>query len=133
MHYKKIEEIRLINKKKNDEICKQQEEDEKQRKDEEEARRIREEVEEEDETITPRNLQDVMNRLDYSPPEAIMEEADEEDERAPLKKQSGSSKSATRRTRVPQVSPPEPTTTAPSTRSSIRTQNSYRTSYCTQK
>jgi hypothetical protein len=43
-----------------------------------------------------------------------MEKDDEEDERSPLKMRLGSSKSATRRTRTPQVSPPEPTTTAPS-------------------
>jgi hypothetical protein len=36
----KIKEIRLINKKQNDKICKQQEEEEKQWKDEEEACRI---------------------------------------------------------------------------------------------
>jgi hypothetical protein len=53
-----------------------------------------------------------MNSLDYSQPEA-MEKDDEEDERSPLKKRSGSSKSATRRNCAPQVSPPEPTTTAP--------------------
>jgi hypothetical protein len=109
----KIEGIRLINKKKNDKICKQQEEEEKQRKYKKEARRIQEEAEKEDETITPRNLHDVMNGLDYSLPKA-MEENDEGDERSPLKKRSGSSKSAARRTRAPQVSPPEPPTTAPS-------------------
>jgi hypothetical protein len=61
----KIEKIQLINKKKNDKICKQQEEEEKQRKDEEEACRIQNEVEEEDETITPYNLHEIMNGLDY--------------------------------------------------------------------
>ena len=61
----KIEEIQLINKKKNDKIPKQQEEEEKQRKDEEEACRIQNEVEEEDKTITPYNLHEIMNGLDY--------------------------------------------------------------------
>ncbi len=101
----------MIIKKKNDEICKQQEEEKKQSKDEEKAHRIQEEAEKEDEFITPRNLHDVMNGLDYSPPEA-MEEDDKGDECSPLKKRSGSSKFAMRRTRALQVLPPEPTTTA---------------------
>jgi hypothetical protein len=70
-------------------------------------------VEDENETITPYNLHDVMNGLDYSQPKA-MEKDNEEDEPPPLKKRSDSSKSATRKIHAPQVSPSKPTTTAPS-------------------
>ncbi len=63
---KKIKEFCLINKKKNDEIRKQQEEEEKRRKDEEEATwwRIDEESEREKETMTPKNLHNIMNGID---------------------------------------------------------------------
>ncbi len=62
---KKIEELQLNNKKKNDEIRKQQEEEEKQKKDKEEAHRIREEAEKEKEkAITPWNLHDVLIGVD---------------------------------------------------------------------
>jgi hypothetical protein len=106
---KKIEELQLNNKKKNDKICKQQEEVEKQKKDEEEACRIQAEKEKE-EAITPQYLHDVLNSVDSIQMETMAVDGIGE-ERSPLKKQSDSSKSSTKRTPAPQVTPSEATTT----------------------
>ncbi len=63
---KKIEEIRLLNKKKNDLIRKQQEEDKKQRKDEEEAKQLwmaKEDTAKDKELMTPQNFHNIMNGI----------------------------------------------------------------------
>jgi hypothetical protein len=106
---KKIEE-RLNNIKKNDKICKQQEEKEKQIKDEGISHRIREEAEKEkEEAITPQNLHDVLNGVDSNQTKTRAADYNQE-ECSPLKKCSGSSKSSTKRTRAPQVTPSKATT-----------------------
>jgi hypothetical protein len=111
---KKIEELRLINKKKNDKIRKQQEEEITQKKDNEEARRIQEEAEKEAEVPISYNIHGIMNGIDSTPTEAMEEDAyNNKEECSPLKKRSGLSKSATRRTCKPQVTPPIAKTAAP--------------------
>jgi hypothetical protein len=98
---KQIEELCLLNEKKNDKIRKQQEEEDKHKKNEEEVekRMTKEEVSKEAEGITPQVLLKIMNG-DKSTKMSVTQEdsnEDEAEERSPLKKCSGSSKSATRR------------------------------------
>ncbi len=108
---KKIEELQLNNKKKNDMIRKQQEEEEKQKKDKEEARRIQEEAEKEKEdAITPQNLHENLNGVDSTQTETRAADNDGE-EHSPHKMRSGLSKSSTKRTRAPQVTPSKAMTT----------------------
>jgi hypothetical protein len=122
---KKIKEFCLINKKKNNKIRKQQEEEEKCRKDEEEAarQRIEEESEREKETMAPKNLHNIMNGINV--PQNAMEVEDEEDddinERSLLKKQSGSSKTASRRSCYTQVTPPKAMANPPMATSNTKT------------
>ncbi len=93
---KKIEELHLNNEKKNNEICKQQEDEEKQKKDKEEACRIQEGAEKEkEEAITPQNLHDILNGVDFTQMETMVADNDGE-ECSPLKEHSGSSKSSTK-------------------------------------
>jgi hypothetical protein len=63
--------------------------------------------------MTPHNLHDVLNGVKSTPTETMVVDDDRE-ERSPLKKRSGSIKSATKRTRTPQVTPSKATTTAQS-------------------
>ncbi len=65
---------------------------------------------EKEEAITPQNLHDVLNGVDSTQMETRAV-GDNEEECSPLKKQSGSSKSSTKRTHAPQVIPSEATTT----------------------
>ncbi len=102
-----------MNKKKKDEIRKQQEEEDKHKKDEEEVEKCttEEEVSKEVEGITPQVLLDIMNGEESTETSVMQEDnnEDEGEERSPLKKCSGSSKSATRRKPSrPQVTPPDP-------------------------
>jgi hypothetical protein len=71
----------------------------------EEAHRIQEEAKKEkEEAITPQNLHDVLNGVDSTQME-IMAADDDGEERSPLKKLLGSSKSSTKRTHAPQITP----------------------------
>ncbi len=132
---KKKEEPPLNNKNKNNKICKQQEEEEKWKKDKEGASSIQEEAEKEkEEAITPQNLHDVLNGVDSTQTETMAADNVGE-ERSSLKKHSGSSKSTTKRTHAPQVTPSKATTTnqsAPSSTKSIRFLDSFNYLYpCT--
>jgi hypothetical protein len=122
---KQIEELHLLNKKKNDEIIKHQEEEDKCKKDEEEVKKstTEEEVSKEAEGITPQLLLKIMNGVESMETSITQEDnnKDKEEERSPSKKRSRSSKSAKRKKPFRlQVTLPEPKTTA-STTSSNRT------------
>jgi hypothetical protein len=93
---KKIEELRLNNKMKNDETHKQQEKEEKQKKDKEDACRIQEKAEKEkEEAKTPRIFHEVLNGADPTQMETRAVDHNGE-EQSHLKKQSGSSKFSTK-------------------------------------
>jgi hypothetical protein len=117
---KKMEELRLINKKKNDKIRKQQEEEENKKGQGRSTPDPREAEKEKEKAITPQNLHDVLNGVESTPTETTVA-ANDGEECSPLKKCSGSSKSATKRTRAPQVTPSETTTTNQSAPSSTKT------------
>ncbi len=122
---KQIKELHLLNTQKNDKIRKQQEEEDKRKKNEKEVEECttEEEVSKEAEGITSQVLLEIMNGVESTETSVMQENSneDEAEEQSPLKKHSGSSKSATRRKLShPQVTPPEPETTA-STASSNRT------------
>jgi hypothetical protein len=122
---KQIEELHLLNTKKNDEIRKQQEKEDKCKKDEEEVEKCitEEEVLKEAEGITPQVLLETMNGVELTETSVTQEDnsKDGAEEQSPLKKRSGSSKSATRqKPSCLQVTPPDPKTSA-STTSSNRT------------
>ncbi len=92
----------------------------KRKKEAEGARRIREEAEKEkEEAITPCNLHDILNGADSTQMETRTVDDDGE-EQSPIKKQSGSSKSSTKSTRAPQVTPSEATATNQPARSSTK-------------
>jgi hypothetical protein len=110
---KQIEELRLTNKKKNDEIRKKQEEEEKRKKDEEHEARQKAAEEEKSKcaVVSPQNPHDIKNGIDTEQSKGMdydmeVEENYGDEERSPLKKRSGSSKSATRKSRHPKVTPP---------------------------
>ena len=110
---KKIEELRLSNKKKNDEARKLQEEEDKRRMDEAtEARRKQSEGKDQARVdLTPKNLHDILNGAGEGDPEGMEcsageETGSQEDERSPLKKRPVSSKSSSRRQGATKVTPP---------------------------
>jgi hypothetical protein len=104
--FKKIDEIRLLNKKKNDKLRKQQEEEKKHKKDEaekEERMQCTEEGANQDqELVMPRNLFDIMNGDDPTNQTTMEVDniVDNEDKCSPLKKRIGLSKTLSRRNRA---------------------------------
>jgi hypothetical protein len=73
--------------------------------------------------MTPKNLHDIMNGIN-TPQDAmeVEDEADDDiDERSPLKKQSGSSKTASRSSRSTQVTPPKTKADPPMATSNTKT------------
>jgi hypothetical protein len=107
---KKKDKLCLINKKMHNEIRKQQEEAEN-KKDEEQARKIQEKAEREEEVMNPHNLHNVLNGVKSTQMETMVVD-DKWEEHSPLKKCSGSSKSATKTVCIPQFTPSEAMTTA---------------------
>jgi hypothetical protein len=108
---KRIEELRLLNTKKNDENRKRQEEEEKRMKDEGEATcllLLKVEAEKESEKMTSRARLDILNGVEAADEVArkTREKEDDVDERSPLKKRTGLSKSSSRRYRA-LVTPPK--------------------------
>ncbi len=109
--FKKIEELRLTNKKKNDEARKLQEEKNKRKLDEAaEARWKHSEREQARVDLTPRNLNDILNGAEEGDPDdmecAVGDTGSQEEEQSPLKERPVSSKSSTRRQGSAKVTPP---------------------------
>jgi hypothetical protein len=128
-----MEELRLINKQKNNELRKQQEEEMKQKKEEDEATRQREEEATAKEQATAmvqydpnanpnngnpsknlnQNIHAIMNGEDGEETKAPGTNKDDKDKQSPTKKRGGSSKTSTKKKGgLRQVSPQEQGTTA---------------------
>jgi hypothetical protein len=110
---KKIDEIQLLNKKKNDKLRKQQQEEEKRKKDEaekeERVRSAEEGANQDQEWVKPQNLLGIMNGDDPTDQSTMEVDniVDNEDEHSPLKKRTGSSKTTPKRNQA-LVTPPPP-------------------------